>query len=225
MKDGENGASSLLEECPEVSRLAFASVRDNPDLWLAAFALDGRAGRMTLGASEPLLGQMRLAWWRDQFGRSVAARPRGDILLDLIGRTWEGAEASLLALVDGWEALLATRPLDETGMARFVGGREMLCVELAERVGEPSARSEAARAGKLWAFADLTVHAQDDTERAWALDHGRQLAEPVPKLPGALRPLAVIGGLARRSLRSGGREMLGDRFSPLVALRLGLFGR
>ena len=215
----------MLDECPEVSRVAFASVRDKPEMWLAAFALDGRIGRMVLGASEPLLGQMRLAWWRDQFGRSAVERPHGDILLDLIGQTWEGAETSLLALVDGWEALLAPRPLEASAMARFVEGREKLGIGLAEGADEASAKSEAARAGKLWALADLAVHAQDDGERAQALDHGMRLAEPVLKLAGSLRPLAVVGGLARRSLRSGGREMLGDRLSPLVALRLGLFGR
>ena len=99
-------------------------------MWLAAFVLDGRIGRMVLGSSEPLLGQTRLAWWRDQFGRSAAERPRGDILLDLIGRTWEGAETSLLALVDGWEALLAPRPLEASAMARFVEGREKLGIGL-----------------------------------------------------------------------------------------------
>ncbi|MBO6768606.1 MAG: hypothetical protein JJ901_09960 [Erythrobacter sp.] len=180
---------------------------------------------MVLGTSEPLLGQMRLAWWRDQLGKTVSQRPRGDVLLDLLGQAWEGGEPALLALVDGWEALLSPRPLEDAAMARFVDGRAALATGLAERAGQSASRPEAQRAGKLWAFADLAIRAQDETERDAALDHGIRLAEQRLALPGELRPLAVIGGLARRSLRSGGREMLGDRFSPLVALRLGLFGR
>ena len=72
----------LQEELPEVSRIAFASTGRNRDPWLAALALDGRIGRMVLGASEPMLGQVRLAWWRDQLGKPIGDRPRGDPLLD-----------------------------------------------------------------------------------------------------------------------------------------------
>ena len=90
-------AGNLLDECPEVSRIALASAGSRRDIWLAAFALDGRIGRMVLGASEPMLGQMRLAWWRDQLGAPASARPQGDLLLDLIGRTWAGNELPLLS--------------------------------------------------------------------------------------------------------------------------------
>jgi len=103
MEQDQAAAGNLLDECPEVSRIALASAGSRRDIWLAAFALDGRIGRMVLGASEPMLGQMRLAWWRDQLGAAASARPQGDLLLDLIGRTWAGNELPLLALVDGWE--------------------------------------------------------------------------------------------------------------------------
>ncbi len=180
---------------------------------------------MVLGASEPLLGQVRLAWWRDQLGTPVSGRPRGDSLLDLIGTAWDGGEAALLELVDGWEALLAPRPLGTADMARFVEGRASLASGLAARSDHADCKPEAERAGKLWAFCDLAVHAQVEEERDIALDHGLKLADRNIRLPRPLRPLSVIGGLARRSLRAGGREMLGDRLSPLVALRMGLFGR
>ena len=31
--------------------------------------------------TEPMLGQMRLAWWRDALGKPVDERPRGDAVL------------------------------------------------------------------------------------------------------------------------------------------------
>lgn len=217
--------TELIEECPEVSRIALASAGRNRDLWLAAFALDGRIGRMVLGASEPMLGQMRLAWWRDQFGQPVAKRPEGDPLLDLIGRTWGGSESALRELVDGWEALLSPRPLSERDRASFIAGRASLARALADRAGSPSAAREAQCAGSLWALADLAIHAQEPGERSAALDEAVEFAHDSLRLPRGLRPLSVIGGLARRSLRLGGRPLVGDRLSPFIALRLGLFGR
>jgi len=99
-------SAHLLDECPEVLRVALSSASAHRDIWLAAFALDGRVGRMVLGASEPMLGQMRVAWWRDQLSKLVNDRPRGDQLLDLIGTNWNQNEAALVDLIDGWEALL-----------------------------------------------------------------------------------------------------------------------
>jgi phytoene synthase len=215
----------LQEELPEVSRIAFASTGRNRDPWLAALALDGRIGRMVLGASEPMLGQVRLAWWRDQLGKPIDDRPRGDPLLDLIGQCWHGREAALLALVDGWEALLGDRPLAEADMMRFVAGRGDLARGLVDLLSHPDHALEAARAGELWALADLAIHAQGEDERSYALEQGAHRANRPLSLPRTTRPLAVIGGLARRSLRADGAAMLGDRFSPLVALRLGMVGR
>ena len=104
----------LQEELPEVSRIAFASTGRNRDPWLAALALDGRIGRMVLGASEPMLGQVRLAWWRDQLGKPIDDRPRGDPLLDLEGPLLAAfAEALLREVAAG----PAPPPLDEAAEA------------------------------------------------------------------------------------------------------------
>lgn len=217
-------SAELLDECPEVSRLALASAGRKRDLWLAALALDGRIGRMVLGASEPMLGQIRLAWWRDQLAKPVAERPRGDLLLDLIGRSWEGGEHALLALVDGWEALLLPRPMADAAVMQFLDGRGQLSLGLAHRTGHIAAAAQAERAGKLWALADLANHAQNKSEHGSALEFSKTVGVERLSLPRVLRPLTVLGGLARRSLRSGGRAMLGDRLSPMIALRLGLLG-
>ena len=223
MEQDQAAAGDLLDECPEVSRIALASAGSRRDIWLAAFALDGRIGR--IGASEPMLGQMRLAWWRDQLGAPASARPQGDLLLNLIGRTWADNELPLLALVDGWEALLGERPFGAADMQRFIDGRAGVARGLAARLGAANAEVRAEAAGRIWARADLAAYASEDGERDRALDQEGGAARAEGQLPAALRPLAVIEGLARRSLRAGGGPMLGDRLSPLVALRLGLFGR
>ncbi|MBL4895663.1 MAG: hypothetical protein JKY75_02195, partial [Erythrobacter sp.] len=153
-------SADLLDECPEVTRVALSSASAHRDIWLAAFALDGRVGRMVLGASEPMLGQMRLAWWRDQLGKAVHDRPRGDHLLDLIGTNWNRNEAALVELIDGWEALLSPRPLAETAILEFVAGRVSLSLGLANLVGTMDNERDVRRAGTLWALADLAINAR-----------------------------------------------------------------
>ena len=81
------------------------------------------------------------------------------------------------------------------------------------------------RAGTLWALADLAINARDEAELSRAVKLGAAEGTNGLRLSRDMRPLAVIAGLARRSLRFRGRPMLGDRASPLIALRLSLIGR
>ena len=61
-----------------------------------ALQLDRRLARIVSRTTEPMLGQMRLAWWREALNRPLADRPRGDAVLDAIGRDWAGREAAPL---------------------------------------------------------------------------------------------------------------------------------
>ena len=210
----------LVHELPEATRLALASSGRNRTAWLAFFALDARIGGYVLGAQEPLLAQMRIAWWRDELAKPPAARPQGDKLLDLVGANSDG----LAALLDGWEALLAESPLGERGLRQFVEGREAAAAGLAVRL-DVRRVEEVHRAARLWALADLAYRLPDGSDRALALPMAQaDLATKTP-LPKSMRPLAVLAGLSRRALDRGGAPLVGDRASPLVALRLGLFGR
>ena len=217
-------SENLVQELPEASRLALASAGQNRDLWLAVFALDARIGSYVLGAQEPLLAQMRIAWWRDELRKEPAARPQGDQLLDLIGATWDGQTEGLQYLLDGWEALLAEAPLGKDAISVFVEGREQLAGFLCDRLATERNRAPAVNAARDWALADLAYRLPDETDRALALAMARESARPAAP-PRALQPLAVLAGLSRRALARGGAPLIGDRLSPLVALRLGLFGR
>ena len=70
-----------------------------------------------------MLGQMRLAWWRDALGKPVGERPRGDAVLDGIGLHWQGREASLVAMVDAWEVLVTAQAIGGDEAAAFGTGR------------------------------------------------------------------------------------------------------
>lgn len=213
-------ADDLVHELPEATRLALASSGQNRAQWLTFFALDARVGGYVLGAQEPLLAQMRIAWWRDELAKAPAARPQGDQLLDAIGSETRG----LRELLDGWEALLAEAPLGKDGLEPFVSGRASAVRGLAHRLGVTESEAAGA-AARIWALADLAYRLPEEEDRRAALAMAEGAADNPNALARPLRPLAVLAGLSRRALARGGAPLVGDRSSPFVALRLGLFGR
>ncbi len=210
----ETGKSNQMPDwAPLVLTYARPSVRSVLEPLLR---LDTTMARIVGSVSEPALGQLRMAWWRDEILRSrePAAPLPPDPLLQSIIRQWEDGRRALVDLIDGWEHLLSEKDWSEADAAAFQNGRAAGFSMLAELVGHAEAAEAAARHGTAWARADLGAMGQTD---------GKGLPE-LPKLPKALRPLAIIGGLSRRSIGRGNAPLVGDRLSPLVAIRLGIFG-
>lgn len=197
--------------------LAYAPARVRPAT-LSLLALDTRLAGFVRRGREPLPTQMRLAWWRDTLRAPQEEWPQGDPLLDLL-RGWR-APLRLVALVDGWEQLLA-EPFDREAITGFCEGRVQAWAALAEEIG---ARGDPRPAARTWALADLAANLSDPGERAAVAEAAGEQAF-VPPASRALRPLAVLGGLGRRSLARGGAPLLGGRMATLAALRLGMFGR
>jgi phytoene synthase len=161
-------------------------------------------------AREPMLAQIRLAWWRERLAEPAERRPAGEPLLALLG---DRAKA-FGPLVDGWEALLGDAPLPRAALADFADGRAQALGGLAEVLG--SAREASETAGRCWALADLAGRLSDPEERAQVAAL-RAEAPAFPSLPRAMRPLVVLDGLASRN-RNGPTTLL-------TAMRLGIFGR
>jgi len=212
----------LVGELTEEAQLAlaWAPVRARPAT-AALLALDQRLATILRQKREPLLAQMRLAWWRDRLGEPPESWPRGDAVLDAL-RGWR-EPAALVALVDGWEVLLGDT-LDLAAIGAFADGRARGFTALAGELGEGAAAEAARAAGRLWALADLVANISDPAEREAVLALARTDGSP-PHLPRALRPLAVLAGLARRAAERGGEPLLAGRGSAMAALRIGLAGR
>jgi phytoene synthase len=190
---------------------------------LGLFALDAHLANLVRKAREPLLTQARLAWWRERLDEPVERRPKGDPLLDLLAN-WRDREAGLLALVDGWEHLLADY-LDAAAIAGFAEGRAAGFAGLAALAGEEGRQAAAEQAGRRWALADLASHLGDAGERDRALEAARASGRLRITLSRPLRPLAVLDGLARRSLVRGGAPLAEGALAGFAALRLGIAGR
>ncbi|MBX7457402.1 squalene/phytoene synthase family protein [Qipengyuania sp. 1NDH17] len=182
----------------------------------ALLRLDENLARIVRSVSEPALGQLRLAWWRDEILRERAAgsAPPPDPLLRSILDYWHSERSECVALIDGWEHLLFEFPLDDEARTGFRHGRARAFAALAKLAGHQGSAENAASHGEAWAAAELGMMGHETREHT----------EPLPQLPRDLRSLAIIGGLARRSIKRGGAPLFGDRLSPLAAMRLGIFG-
>ncbi len=199
---------------PHRLALAYAPAAARP-AWTALLALDLRLAALLREAREPLLAQIRLAWWRDRLNEESASWPIGEPVLAALA-SWRGRHRLLVDLVNGWEQLLGDAPLPAERLAAMAHGRATAIAALAEVLGEgDQVRERAMHAGRLWALSDLAAHLNHPAEIA---DVQALLAgEPssMPLLPRSLRPLPVMHALVTRH---GGRAIL-------VAMRLGLFGR
>ena len=63
--------------------LAYAKPADS-SRYALLFALDSRFAQIIRSTSEPLIGQMRLTWWRDILTKPAEERPAGEPLVELL---------------------------------------------------------------------------------------------------------------------------------------------
>jgi phytoene synthase len=201
--------------------LAWQPVRSRPALG-ALFALDQRLAVVIARAKEPLLAQMRLAWWRDRLTEPLAIRPKGEPLLAAITEHWTDHAAGLQALVDGWEHRLGEASDAGAKIAGFAEGRGKALAAFANLVGAGDDASGAASVGRSWALADFAAHSSGEERKG-----AQTLAKSEPTLAlmsRELRGVAVLGGLSRRALARG-EPLMHGRGAALAAIRLGMFGR
>lgn len=213
--------SPLLDSLPLEQRLALAyAPRASRPLFLGLFALDAKLAGIVRGAREPMLAQLRLAWWRDRLAPGgEQPLPKGEPILATLAPLLTGP-GQVGALVDGWEALLLADPLDEAAIEAFAFGRAAALAALAEVLGGDAA--EAARLARLWALADLASRIGAADERALVLAIAGGQDWHGGTLPRSLRPLTVLHGLARR--HRGTRPLVAGPAGLLAAIRLGVTG-
>lgn len=201
-------------------RLALAYARSGArPVWEGLLRLDARLARTALGAREPLLGQLKLAWWRDRMAQPTAEWPRGEPLLAILVR-WEAEREVLGQLVDAWEGAVGGSPAEPV-IARIAEGRADAFAALGRIVGMDASVEDAVRlVGRAWALSDLSVGLPEPEGRAAASRLlAAQDARP-PVLPRDLRPLAILADIARGESEGEGTLR---RFARII--RLGIIGR
>jgi phytoene synthase len=200
-----------------------------PERWRRAlrayFTLDQRLARIVAQSSEPMLAQMRLAWWREMLAKPAQERPKGDAALDAVGEHWLGEEAPLIALVDGWEHLLGEEPLSPEQIRQFASGRTAVFGHIQTLLSQNADRTRAETAARRWALADCASHLPKGAERDAVLAEARSVASNPAKLHRDLRGLAILDALARRSLAHSGAPLMQGRGASITILRASILGK
>jgi phytoene synthase len=205
--------------------------RVDPDRWLssrfvadpaaradliALYALDHELVRIPQIVSDPLMGEIRMTWWRERLEEIAAGRPpRSHPVLRAIA----GGSLPALALAALAEARLGDLDGPRTGEAALAhaDATEGLLMALAARRLSPAATadhvSHAARA--------VAVARSDPPAALAALKAAR--AE-VAALPVAAFPAVAHGALARRYAGGGAPGELEKRLRILLAVLTGRIG-
>jgi 15-cis-phytoene synthase len=185
-------------------------------------ALDAQFAKFVFTASEPILAQMRLAWWRDRFAEPRENWPVGNPILSELA-SWDAEVSGLGGLVDGWEALLANTPPRIADFEAYREGRASGWIVLADHLGSKADKRAIALASARWSMADAAASMSESEARELARREGLALPN-APHLPRDLRALTVLETIGRRALESGAAPLSrpGDLLS---VLRRGLTGR
>ncbi len=213
----------MIETLPLAQRLALSyAPRACRDQALALLALDARLAGIVRGDGEPIIAQMKLAWWRERLAQDPQDWPLGEPLLALL-RDSQLEVSSLAPMVDGWEALLA-EALDEGVVQAFADGRAALWQTMAKAQGQHDTSAVAATASEQ-AMVELALNLGTEDEAATARDIAKAQPWARPRLPRSLRPLAILHGLSRRALNREADELLDGPGAMATVLRLGILGQ
>lgn len=220
-----SGPSAIAdaERDPDLTLALIHTPSANRPALAALFALDEAFGQTLASASQPALGQIRLAWWREALealdNAPPPAEPRlADAARLLLPRGIRGAE--LAALEGGWRRLFDAFPWT-IATAEALRARGHLLFGLGARLlgcDPPLLES----AGELWALVDAARGCRDAASRRLLLDQARGFGKPLRgiSLPSKARPLGMLTAAAIRDAGRG--EPFEQRGAPRrVAAMLG----
>jgi phytoene synthase len=164
-------------------------------------------GDVVRTTTEPQLGAIRLAWWRERLeeldaGTRAPAEPRlHAVEAELLPLGVRGSD--LAGLERGWVSLFDPFPWESgTSEAIWFRGRLLFALgaQILARTDDPIEE-----AGGLWALTDVARHCSDPASRALLLGQARTFARQLAgtRFPVSLRPLAMLAVLAARDVLRG----------------------
>ena len=226
-----------------------AQVRDaDPDRWLASrfigdadaradvvalYAFNNELARAPLVASQPLVAEMRLAWWREALaeifeGGRVRGHPVAGPLAALAGRRQVTRE-TLEALVDARLRDLDGWPLKAEEVLAYIDATAGRLMGLAAQVLSPEAtEAQVIQAGRAWGLAGLfrlgdrlpLDWSPEDVRRRVA--EARAIASPqLRQLPVAAFPAVAYATLSRAYANGARPSELDRRARMTIAVAFG----
>jgi phytoene synthase len=166
--------------------------------------LDVRFADIVRKAREPMIAQIKLAWWRDAFALEPAQRPKGEPLLQALGACGDVILPSTLEdLVSAWELLLGEEEWTAQDVEAYAALRGAAIFEsYAAWIGEGC---DVRSLSHQWARDALRL---EFPSKFVALDN-----QPLPTFPKGrkLRPLSILAMSVRNvtGLRLIGHALTG----------------
>jgi len=216
-REGEDLDASVRRADPErwlTSR--FVADRAAREDLIALYAFDHELARASRAAREPLVQEMRLAWWREALdeiaaGRPVRAHPVARALERAVRRR-QLAPAELEAMIDGHLIALGSGALALPEALGFADLAEGAAVRLAVRILDAAAPADdAAPAGRAWGLA-LLLRARRARREALA----GPLAEALAAARSGARRLGIAAFPAVLPARLARFDLAGRTPGPLA---------
>ena len=184
--------------------LTYVPVRHRPALE-TLWRLDAALGAVLAGGREPLISQIKLAWWRDSLEKLDHQKPPAEPLLQqaaaaILPTGVSGAELSRME--EGWTVLLSQEPLTAPELGTYAAARGALLFRYSARMLGAELDDAMASAGEGWALVDLARHSNEVDAKA-ALAAARERLGEGFRWPAELRPLGMLARLARRDAERG----------------------
>lgn len=178
----------------------------------ALWALAERLTKLLREAREPMIGQIKLAWWRDMMAllaRDPAALPKGEPLLAELQASWAG-QVRLDTLVDAAEAMLLAE--DDAGRRDAAAG-----------FGEALFRLTGGAGGSRWGLVWGAGLQEGERQARQLLAEARSRAAPARASLAGHKALRMLDRWAVAVASRGGERHW--RSEGLLLLRIGLIGR
>lgn len=212
----------------ELSRLLAAYGGADAERHGLVWRFDARLADLVRTTREPMIGQMRLTWWHEALTDGSGAKGRGEPLLaDLraAGLAPAGEGSGLLAMIDGWEALLAD-PVDDDALCDYARARGGGLFRALAKQDDIDASLIAA--GAVWALWDLSGHVGDEILARRAIELAVEEMRGVSALrwPAHWRAHRIAYGIARSDVAA--RRVAPATLTPSLygrLLRVALIGR
>lgn len=166
----------------------------------ALWRLDAALSAVLTAGREPIISQIRLAWWREALEKLDTVPPPAEPVLRALAASVlpTGIRGSELAGMEaGWAALLSPDPLTPADLDLYASARGGLLFRYTARLlGEPLPATGIEGGGATWALVDLARHSASGEEAGAAV--AAALAWDSFRWPTRLRPLGMLAALARR---------------------------
>lgn len=184
------------------------------------FAFDSRLAGIIRTTSEPLIGQMRLTWWRDILTKAADQRPEGEPLIALFNEIEQSAGSLeyLLKLIDGWEVMLEDFPWDSLQLDRYASNRGQGFFGFG--LNSDADLEEVEETAKLWTLWDFAVNCSDPKMRDVAFCKSKEILEQnsLRSFDKSGRPLSILCNLAAYDVKNG--KLPDSIYRPATAVRI-----